>query len=67
MGATSLTDPKVQSTKRASVSVVLPSAPSSSNSLPQVGLSKLVQGEPNEALGEDDASRNDNVSLRERQ
>ncbi|CDQ64324.1 unnamed protein product [Oncorhynchus mykiss] len=48
------------STKRASVSLVLPSALSSSNSLPQVGLSKPVQGEPNEALGEDDASRNDN-------
>ncbi|XP_021456146.2 PHD and RING finger domain-containing protein 1 isoform X1 [Oncorhynchus mykiss] len=60
LGNTSLTDPKVQSTKRASVSLVLPSALSSSNSLPQVGLSKPVQGEPNEALGEDDASRNDN-------
>ncbi|KAM9503359.1 uncharacterized protein phrf1 isoform 1-T1 [Salvelinus alpinus] len=60
LGATSPPDPKVQSTKRASVSVVLPSAPSSSNSLPQVGLSKPVQGEPNEAPGEDDASRNDN-------
>ncbi|KAK6320087.1 hypothetical protein J4Q44_G00091940 [Coregonus suidteri] len=55
LGATSLTDPKVQSTKRGSVSVLLPSEPSSSNSLPQVG-----QREPNEALGEDDASRNDN-------
>ncbi|KAK6318115.1 hypothetical protein J4Q44_G00114060 [Coregonus suidteri] len=59
LGATSLTDPKVQSTKRGSVSITLPSAPSSSSSLTTVGLSKPGQGEPNEDLGEDDASRND--------
>lgn len=64
MGATSLTDPKVQSTKRGSVSIMLPSAISSSSSLTNVALSKPGQEEPNEDLGEDDVSRNDKVSLR---